>query len=407
MKIKVIDSLMGTGKSTWAFNYMYQNRGKKFIYITPYLNEIKRLIGDGTDDSPNTKWYYERYFREPKQLGKGKLNSLHNLLVNDCNIATTHSLFKLSTPETNDLISSGGYTLILDEAMDVVTMFDMNIKDYEMLINNKLIEVDNVGNITWLDVLYDGKFIELKKLCQNGLVVEVKKTKKVQLLAWNFNVESFNSFKEVYIMTYIFESSYIKYYLDMFNIGYEKYCIEDFKLVKYEDKKPYNKSKYKSLINIYNGNLNNIGNKNNALSLSWFKKNINLRRKLKNNLYNYFQTIAKSKGDDIIWTTFKFSQQHLQGKGYTKSFVSCNAKATNEYGNRHTVAYCCNRYMSPDYIDYFNIHNVDVNEDLFALGEMIQFIWRSAIRNMEKINVYVPSTRMRELLIWWLNNENI
>ena len=59
---------MGSGKSTWSFNYMYENKDKKFIYITPYLNEIKRLIGEGTEDCPRTKWYYERRFREPKHL---------------------------------------------------------------------------------------------------------------------------------------------------------------------------------------------------------------------------------------------------------------------------------------------------------------------------------------------------
>lgn len=36
---------------------------------------------------------------------------------------------------------------------------------------------------------------------------------------------------------------------------------------------------------------------------------------------------------------------------------------------------------------------------------MVQFIWRSRIRNNEPIHVYIPSARMRNLFIRWLNDE--
>ena len=36
---------------------------------------------------------------------------------------------------------------------------------------------------------------------------------------------------------------------------------------------------------------------------------------------------------------------------------------------------------------------------------MIQFIWRSAIRNGEPVNVFIPSKRMRILLQKWLKDE--
>jgi hypothetical protein len=46
-----------------------------------------------------------------------------------------------------------------------------------------------------------------------------------------------------------------------------------------------------------------------------------------------------------------------------------------------------------------------VSEESFALGEMVQWIYRSQIRNGKPITVYVPSRRMRELLIDWLNGK--
>lgn len=36
---------------------------------------------------------------------------------------------------------------------------------------------------------------------------------------------------------------------------------------------------------------------------------------------------------------------------------------------------------------------------------MVQFIWRSRIREGKEISLYIPSKRMRELLKEWLNDE--
>jgi len=36
---------------------------------------------------------------------------------------------------------------------------------------------------------------------------------------------------------------------------------------------------------------------------------------------------------------------------------------------------------------------------------MLQWIFRSSIRDNKPINIYIPSSRMRNLLVKWLNNE--
>lgn len=395
IKIKIVDSLMGTGKSTYFINYMKNNKNTKYIYITPFLSEIQRLL----KEIPS--------FREPKHLGEGKLDNLHTLLINDYNIATTHALFKMSTEETIELINAGEYTLILDESMDVVDTFDITKDDYELLIQNKVIEVDEDKIVHWLDDNYEGKFNFFKKMCKNGTVIELKRTKEVSFLVWSFSIDAFKCFKEIYILTYLFDASMMKHYFEMMNVDYQKYAIQDYELIPFEQKQPYDKSNYKKLINIYQGKLNKIGDKRTALSLNWFKKNPNLRKKLKNNIYNYFQHQVKAKSNTIIWTTFKSMKHHLKGKGYTKSFLSCNARATNDYKDRYNLAYCCNRFLSPDYVKYFAMHNVEVDEDLYALSEMLQWIWRSRIREGKPINIYIPSKRQRDLLLWWLDNENI
>lgn len=119
---------------------------------------------------------------------------------------------------------------------------------------------------------------------------------------------------------------------------------------------------------------------------------------------NFARNIMQAKGKDIIWTTHKEFQNHLSGLGYAKIFVPCNARATNDYGDRHVVMYMINRYLNPYVKKFFEEYNIMVDEDGYALSEMIQFIWRSAIRNNEPIYCYIPSKRMRNLLQDYIDN---
>ena len=41
--IKIVDDIMGSGKSTWAINHINQNPDKKFLCIVPLLSECERF----------------------------------------------------------------------------------------------------------------------------------------------------------------------------------------------------------------------------------------------------------------------------------------------------------------------------------------------------------------------------
>ena len=72
MKLNVIDSQMGTGKTSYAIQEMGSNN-KNYIYITPFLTEVKRV----KEDIKNKKFY------EPLHLGNGKLKHLVDLVKNN------------------------------------------------------------------------------------------------------------------------------------------------------------------------------------------------------------------------------------------------------------------------------------------------------------------------------------
>ena len=125
---------------------------------------------------------------------------------------------------------------------------------------------------------------------------------------------------------------------------------------------------------------------------------------MKDSVYTYLRNERNVKAGDILWTTFKGRKGKIQGKGYSSSFLPCNSRATNDYKDRHNLAYTVNRYVNPMIERYFRQHGGQVDQNKYALCEMIQWIWRSAIREGEEIYIYIPSSRMRNLLIEWLKD---
>ena len=102
----------------------------------------------------------------------------------------------------------------------------------------------------------------------------------------------------------------------------------------------------------------------------------------------------------------------MSGAGYTKgvseempSFLPMNTRATNRYADYWLCMYAINLYKNPMEVEYLSANGVNVDEDMFSLSEMIQFIWRGCIRKGEPMKVLILSERMRGLLIKWLSEE--
>lgn len=104
-----------------------------------------------------------------------------------------------------------------------------------------------------------------------------------------------------------------------------------------------------------------------------------------------------------MYTVFKPYCKYVKGEGYTKGFVSCNARGTNEFKNKKSLAYLINFFMSPDIKQFVEHYHIEFDDNLFSLSALLQWIWRSQIRDGKSIDLYIPSERMRELLKIWIN----
>jgi hypothetical protein len=395
---------MGTGKTESAITMMNEGVDEKYIFITPYLEEVDRIKASCSI----------RKFYSPEQVGKGKLDDLHTLLGRGCNIASTHALFSTYTPYTAELIHNGGYTLVMDEVYCVVNPIELKKGDYKLLHKSKTIDMAEDGeHVRWINDTYDGRFDDIKEKAASGNLINYKDL----LLFWMFPINIFRAFKEVYILTYLFDSQIQKYYFEMHGIDFEKIGVgftgKQYRFMS-KIEIPDRIRNAKKLLHIESDDkLNRIGDYEFALSSSWFtreskKKGKPLIKTASDNAYNFFHNRHNALVGDVLWTTFLDSKKALTPKGYSRGFLSCNIRAKNEYRSRHCLAYCINVFFHPLFKQYFMDHGATVDEDGYALSEMIQWIWRSAIRDGKDIWVYVPSSRMRGLLTDWVDSlENL
>lgn len=404
MLINVIDAPMGFGKTSAAItymNYIIKNDScTRFLYITPYLDEVKRIKTNCAG------------FKEPQSYGT-KMKGIEYLFDRGINIVSTHSLFSRFNERIIDLSKMYGYVLIMDEVADVVEPLEISSKDKAMILREYTRVDPDTNMLIWTDRDYTGKLEEYKNLCDMGCVTVYGTGNEQILLLWMFPVSVFRAFKEVYILTYFFNSQIQKYYYDLYGCDYNYLFVKKHNDVYYftDESVDYDTSEYKRNIHLVtdesaNTKINQIGEDYYALSKSWYVKYSNsaILQQLKNNCVNFFQQITKTPSSKNLWTTFKDFEPVIRGKGYTKGFVAINLRATNEYRHKTAVAYLVNTFLNPVVKNFFLDRKIEINEDEYALSEMLQLIFRSAIRDNKPIKLYVPSKRMRELLMGWLNN---
>lgn len=434
MAITVIDAPCGAGKTTWAIQEMRKKPDRPYIFVTPFLNEIKRIRKETCD---------VRTFREPLHIdGVRKIDNFNDLLAKGQSVATTHATFLNANADTLGLLRKGNYHLVLDEVIEIVAEFNklqegkrqpINQHDIQLLQNEGFIDISEEGRVQWINKFsYPGSaYGDVERLARDGCLLLLDKN-----LYWEFSPSILDCFQEITILTYLFKGTYLEAYFQYHKISYDMASVQKtddgcYRVCPYESDAPW-RQKYIPLIHIWekSGNIKDKYLSKNGYQRYFRKdKDSSQEKILKNHMYNFFQNICNARASDILWTCPKDYQNRIEGKGYTRfttyiiqpdesrvsienrCFLPLNARATNEYGDRHVLAYAYNMNSNSSIDKYFGKRcNMDgqpisIDKDLFSLGCLIQWVWRSAIRNGEAIWIYLPSPRMKKLLERWLRGE--
>lgn len=403
--IHVIDAPTGQGKTNAAINYINNHEGR-YLFVTPYITELERVIKACSEK----RFYQPKVIYAEENKVSTKKNGIRELFKAGVNIVTTHAMFQLFDSEMIEFCKQYGYILILDEVTNVAEPYEeLKADDLEIMLE-EFVDVDN-HLLRWREDQkdYDGeKFLKEKGLCEMGCLYLYGKT----TMLWQFSVDIFKAFKESFLLTYMFNGQIQKYYYDYHNLKYDRWYVKGNSLDTYEltsVKQDYGKpSKYKPLIEIEdNKKLNAIGDEYYALSSNWYslKENKGKVDQVRKRLVNYYNHYTDGNAETNLWTCFKDNKKALKGNGYSKGFLSCNAKATNLYRGKSNLAYVINAFINPNIQVFFEDSGIPVDGDMFALSSLVQWVWRSAIRDGKPIKLYIPSSRMRNLFISWLNDE--
>lgn len=162
------------------------------------------------------------------------------------------------------------------------------------------------------------------------------------------------------------------------------------------------KIKIKNRIELYKGKMNNNyfnkrETRENELSHLWFNNQATDEQlnQITLNIHNYLRNIAKSKSKNSLLILYDqiildmFDKKKL--KGCLKGIRFLNQYFDETFNNKNSIVYLVNDFS----YGYDNINNIAY------LISLLNYV----IDNSEgKINLYLPSKRMRELFLNWLNS---
>lgn len=421
-----------------------KNPEKRFIYCSPYLKELDRIIQSTGSKRFHAPEYQIEDIETQSKTRSTKLESFNVLLRSKVDIASTHCTFLNANEATKSLLRDSHYTLLIDEALEVVQPFDaissvadcerqkIDADDIKNLLNCGYIQIsEETGQVRWIGDHW-AQFSELEKLSKRGGVYCAKNS----MLMYVFHPEVFSFFTDVYVFTYGFVGTPMRAYFDKYEIPYEVLSVKktgkEYQLTEYCIEAEYAFREYvKSLITIYTGK--HIYPKT-TLCKSWTEKadekKLNI---LRSSMEDFFRRIAHARCKDAMWSCVESCMKKLQPKGYgrirgltkqenklpdksreklresLRCFVPCNARASNDFKSRRALAYCLNLYPPVDMESFFTStgKRVSFSRDQFAIQSLIQWIFRSCIRDGKPIDLFLPSQRMQKLLASWLDGEDL
>lgn len=404
--IHIVDSVMGTGKTQACIAWMRQHPEQKYLYVTPYLDECSRIQASAP----------ELDFQQPQE-NKTKSADLLRLLSEGKNITTTHELLSLMKDSDVEYIKKFKYILFLDEELSCIENLSIESADLDFLMKNNFVQVEqNTKEVRWTNP--DNKKSKLIGHYKEDIQRKPHYLVKDNVLMWLFQLDVLKAFESVYILTFLFSSSIMAGYLINNDVSFDFCHVENgsfadgYKRVTQEEK-----ASFKELIEIYEGSYNDnwygkTRKKDDRflLSQNWFSKQSNSVRinQLRNNAYNFVRYKCKAHKEDVLWTSYKdyadaLTSDKLTYQSRKSNWMAWNTKATNQYADRTVLVYLLNVFPNPLFKNYLENDNFQFNEDDYALSALLQWIWRSAIRNGKKVTIYIPAPRMRQLLTDWLN----
>ena len=423
-KVEILDSIMGSNKTNKVLDWIDSNPNERYLYISPLLSEV-----DNTSRLATNLKHVSFEFPTTDDSDTKSDDLLAKLEIG-ANISCTHSLYLGMSEKHLDLIEKYGYIVIIDEEVGVIDAFKKySTDDLAYLSANGDIEIsEEDGMISWVgaELGKKAKYKQFYNLCKAKAVYATRRSDT--MLVTQMPVELFTRAKRVIIMTYMFKGNVLDNFLklkkvevipftDVSPTTIDKQSIRD--LI---DLKPLDRKLLKLGMSVYA--YGKMDKKGFDLISNYIRSTgLSVGAKAKDTMYTCPKDISPvemKSGKRVAprgFLTYKTDLVDedgnimLDAKGKPKTqdnfcWLHSGCRATNKYSYKWYLAHCYDRHPNLSVETYLYEYGSPIDKNVFALSEMLQWIWRSRIRNGEPIVLAIPNMRMHNLFLDWLNEEN-
>lgn len=422
-KVEILDSIMGSNKTNRVLDWIDSNPNERYLYISPLLSEV-----DNTSRLATNLKHVSFEFPTTDDSDTKSDDLLAKLEIG-ANISCTHSLYLGMSEKHLDLIEKYGYIVIIDEEVGVIDAFKKySTDDLAYLSANGDIEIsEEDGMISWVgaELGKKAKYKQFYNLCKAKAVYATRRSDT--MLVTQMPVELFTRAKRVIIMTYMFKGNVLDNFLKLKKVEVipftdvsptiiDKQSIRD--LI---DLKPLDRKLLKLGMSVYA--YGKMDKKGFDLISNYIRSTgLSVGAKAKDTMYTCPKDISPvemKSGKRVAprgFLTYKTDLLDDDGnvlldtKGKPKTqdnfcWLHSGCRATNKYSYKWYLAHCYDRHPNLSVETYLYEYGSPIDKNVFALSEMLQWIWRSRIRNGEPIVLAIPNMRMHNLFLDWLNQE--
>lgn len=428
--VEILDGIMGSCKTTNTCKWMEENNHKyKFFYISPLLDEVK----DGgriQQACPTTRFVAPMTVEDEKELddsrkrnttSKRKVDDLLKLLKLGANITCTHKLYLSMTDEHFDEMRKHDYVLIVDEELGMIDDYkSYTAPDVQSLVKLNCVKIqESDGMLIWtkedLEEVNDigHQYYHFKRHVDNNMIYVSKRD--ANIFVCQLPIKLITVAKRCIILTYMFEGNVLSSFIRLKGLSYKPFNEVEIKTV--------DKDNIKNLVKLYQPK-HPKWNKELKLSVTAYHKMSGNDLK---HISNYISAICKDCGAGDLDTMFTFPKNRcnisdnkqtikIKPRGLVDSkqkektspeqmcWIASSTRATNKYRHKWCVIHAYDRYPNQSVSSYLQDFNHPIDAKVFAISEMLQWIWRSRIRDGKSINLAILSPRMKLLFLNWLHD---
>lgn len=410
--VEVLDALPGSGKTHAIINYISLHQDKKWLYISPMLEETEDRVPKQALDLGME--FFVPY--EDKMYSKS--DTCYEALLKGYNICCTHNLMYLFSKKHLEILNLQGYNVVSDEELNLINGYSIKKEDFDFLLKNKIIDIQEDGRVVFLDedMSLGARYGDIKAKSDLGMLYAANRSEK--FLVTQLSPKIIEAADRFILLTYNYKDSLMQVFLKMHKYDYK--IFNEVSLWKTDEEI---KETLRKRINIIETpSVKKIQNKY-SLSKSWWMNATGTER---NEVAKAMRSVMKNcniSRDDMFYTVPKdysvsskgFNTKYIGNEpkkdsndnpiDYTRTFIACNARSTNKYANKQLAVHGYNLFPNQAVKAFIQGNGFYCNDEVYALNMFIQWLFRGCIRKKEGIlNVAILSKRMSILFKEWLIN---